>query len=210
LLALPFNQAFSFWQYILSNTCQISGVHPRRFTAKLVTAIFRSRAAAILAMEDLLRHGFMQDDVSLLMSETTRGREFAIEESTKAPEGIATGAAIGGVLGAIVLGMTAVGSVAAPALGLVAAGHWLPALMGLGAGALGGGIIGGLAGLGIPEHEAELYRGEIEKGGILMGVFALNDLRAKEAQKLLEANNAEHLHVENAKEPKEPSKHGVV
>jgi hypothetical protein len=32
LLALPFNQAFSFWQYILSNTCQISGVHPRRFT----------------------------------------------------------------------------------------------------------------------------------------------------------------------------------
>jgi hypothetical protein len=33
LLALPFNQAFSFWQYILSNTCQISGVHPRRFTS---------------------------------------------------------------------------------------------------------------------------------------------------------------------------------
>jgi hypothetical protein len=36
LLALPFNQAFSFWQYILSNTCQISGVHPRRFTIELL------------------------------------------------------------------------------------------------------------------------------------------------------------------------------
>lgn len=168
--------------------------------AKLVTAVFRTRAAAMLAMEDLVRHGYSQDDISLLMSESTRGREFMVNESSKAPEGMATGAAIGGALGALLLGLTAVGTIAAPALGIAAAGHWLPALAGFGAGALGGGLIGGLAGMGIPEHEAELYRGEIEKGGILLGIFSSTDDRAKEAQKLMEANTAEHLHVSNVKD----------
>lgn len=168
--------------------------------AKLITGLFRSRGAAMLAMEDLIRHGFSQDDISLLMSESTRGREFMMNESTKAPEGVATGAAIGGAIGALLLGLTAVGSIAAPGLGLVIAGHWLTALAGFGAGAIGGGLIGGLAGLGIPEHEAELYRGEIEKGGILLGIFATSDDRAKEALKLMEANNAEHVHTAFAKE----------
>jgi hypothetical protein len=168
--------------------------------AKLVTALFRSRAAAMLAMEDLVRHGYSQDDISLLMSESTRGREFKVNEATKAPEGMATGAAIGGALGALLLGLTAVGTIVAPGLGLVAAGHWLTALAGFGAGALGGGLIGGLAGMGIPEHEAEIYRGELEKGGILLGIFAPTDERAREAQRLMEANNAEHLHCTNTKE----------
>ena len=170
--------------------------------AKLLTAIFRSRAAAMTAVEDLVRHGFSQDDISLLMSETTRGREFMVDESTKAPEGLAAGAAVGGVLGAVALGLTATGLVAAPAIGLFAAGQWLAMLAGFGAGALGGGLIGGLVGLGIPEHEAELYRGELEKGGILLGVFGgdKDDDRTKEAHRLLEANGGEHVKCENVKD----------
>jgi hypothetical protein len=152
------------------------------------------------AVEDLIRHGFSQDDISLLMSETTRGREFMVDESTKAPEGLAAGAAIGGALGAIALGLTATGLLAAPAIGLFAAGQWLAMLAGFGAGALGGGLIGGLVGLGIPEHEAELYRGEIEKGGILLGIYADEDEKVKEAHRLLEANGAEHVKSENVKD----------
>lgn len=167
--------------------------------AKLITGIFRSRSSAMLAVEDLVRHGFAQDDVSLLMSETTRGREFMVDESTKAPEGLAAGAALGGALGAIALGLTATGLLAAPAIGLFAAGQWLAMLAGFGAGALGGGVVGGLIGLGIPEHEAELYKGEIEKGGILLGVFAADDDRNKEAMRLLEANGAEHVKSEHCK-----------
>jgi hypothetical protein len=72
-------------------------------------------------------------------------------------------------------------------------------LAGFGAGALGGGLLGGLVGLGIPEHEAELYRGEIEKGGILLGVYANDDARCKEAQRLLEANGGEHVKAEHVK-----------
>jgi hypothetical protein len=170
--------------------------------AKLLTAIFRSRAAAMTAVEDLVRHGFSQDDISLLMSETTRGREFMVDESTKAPEGLAAGAAVGGVLGAVALGLTATGLLAAPAIGLFAAGQWLAMLAGFGAGALGGGLIGGLVGLGIPEHEAELYKGELEKGGILLGVFADagDDAHIKEAHRLLEANGGEHVKAETVKD----------
>jgi len=168
--------------------------------AKLITGIFHTRSSAMLAVEDLMRHGFLQDDISLLMSETTRGREFIVDETTKAPEGLAAGAAIGGAIGALALGLTAVGLVAAPAVGVFVTGQWLAALAGFGAGALGGGLIGGLIGLGIPEHEAELYRGEIEKGGILLGLYTMDEERAKEAHRLLEANGAEHVKAEHVKD----------
>ncbi|MBC7998487.1 MAG: DUF3341 domain-containing protein [Leptolyngbya sp.] len=168
--------------------------------AKLITGIFRSRSSALLAVEDLIRHGFAQDDISLLMSETTRGREFMVDEHTKAPEGVATGAAVGGVLGAIALGLTSVGMVAAPGIGLFAVGQWLSMLAGFGAGALGGGILGGLVGIGLPEHEAELYKGELEKGGILVGVYSMDPDKGNEIHKLLEANGAEHVKSEGVKD----------
>jgi hypothetical protein len=177
--------------------------------AKLITGIFKTRSSAMLAVEDLVRHGFCQDDISMLMSETTRGREFLVDEHTKSPEGLATGAAIGGVLGAIALGLTSVGMVAAPGLGVFAVGAWLSMLAGFGAGALGGGLIGGLIGLGLPEHEAELYRGEIENGGILLGLFAADNDRAAEAQRLMEASGAEHVRAENAKEEAKPKQEKV-
>jgi hypothetical protein len=167
--------------------------------AKLVTGIFRNRSSAMLAVEDLIRHGFEQDDISLLMSETTRGREFLVDEHTKAPEGLATGAAVGGILGALALGLTSVGMVAAPGLGIFVVGQWLSILAGFGAGALGGGLIGGLIGIGVPEHEAEFYRGEIEKGGILLGTYVLDNDRATEIKNLLEANGGERVHEESVK-----------
>jgi len=167
--------------------------------AKLITGIFKNRPNAMSTLDDLRRHGFALDDISLLMSESSRGNEFKVEEHSKSSQGMASGAAVGGVLGAIVLGLTTVGMVAAPGVGIFAVGQWLSLLAGFGAGALGGGLIGGLIGLGISEHVAELYRGEIEKGGILIGVYSLDEDRAKEVVKLFEANGAEHVIAENVK-----------
>lgn len=171
--------------------------------AKLITGIFKNRASAVSTLDDLRRHSFAQDDISLLMAETNRGNEFKVSEHTKSSQGLATGAAIGGVLGAIVLGLTTVSMVAAPGLGLFAVGQWLSLLAGFGAGALSGGLIGSLIGLGMPEHVAELYRGEIEKGGILIGVYSLDNARADEVVKLFEANGAEHVKSENVKDDTE-------
>jgi len=160
--------------------------------SKLVTGIFNSRPSAELASQELVKAGFPPEDISLLLTETTRGREFALRKSTKAPEGAATGATIGGVLGALAGGLAAVASITVPGLAIVAAGPVVAALTGLGAGAATGGLTGALLGLGIPEHEARFYNGEIERGGILVGVYVHAD-RAKVAREILDSAGAEKV-----------------
>ena len=160
--------------------------------ANIVTGVFHSRAAAESAADELVRSGYSPEDISLMMSDTTRGREFGVKESTKAPEGATTGATLGGVLGAVAAGLAAVGTLAIPGLNLVAVGPIVAALAGLGAGAAAGGLIGGLVGLGIPEHEAKFFAEEIRKGGILVGVYAHDDRTSKTKEILLNAG-AEHV-----------------
>ncbi|PYT10271.1 MAG: hypothetical protein DMF60_00580 [Acidobacteria bacterium] len=160
--------------------------------ATLVTGLFKTRSGAERAAESLVDYGFSRDDISLLMSDATRGREFSLQMATKAPEGVATGATVGGVLGAIAAGLVAMGIVVVPGLALVAAGPIVATLAGLGAGAAAGGLAGGLIGLGLPEHEARFYSDEIEKGGILLGVYAHDD-RADQARRILEAAGADKV-----------------
>ena len=161
--------------------------------SQLITGIFPNRDIAERAVQHLIDAGFAPEDTSVLMSEGTRGREFQVEKNTKAPEGAATGATVGGVLGAIAAGLVALGTLAVPGVGLVAAGPVVAALSGLGAGAAAGGLVGGLVGLGIPEHEAKFYDEEIRKGGILVGVYAHGD-RTKLAREILDAAGATKVH----------------
>jgi len=160
--------------------------------AKLVTGLFKTRSAAESAVESLVDYGYSRDDISLLMSDATRGREFTLQMATKAPEGAAAGATIGGALGAVAAGLVALGIIVVPGLALVAAGPIVATLAGLGAGAAAGGLTGALIGLGIPEHEAKFYNEAIEKGGILVGVYAHDD-RTDQAKKILEASGAEKV-----------------
>jgi len=160
--------------------------------ATLVTGLFKTRTDAERAVENLVDYGYSRDDISLLMSDATRGREFALQMASKAPEGVATGATIGGVLGAIAAGLVALGIIVVPGLALVGAGPIVATLAGLGAGAAAGGVTGGLIGLGIPEHEARFYSEAIEKGGILLGVYTHDD-RADQARRIMEAAGAEKV-----------------
>jgi hypothetical protein len=160
--------------------------------SRLVSGIFPSRASAEHAVDELVAAGFSENDVSLLMSDTTRGREFVVHKGTKTPEAAATGATVGGVIGAIAAGLAAVGTLVVPGLSLVAAGPIVAALAGLGAGAAAGGLTGALVGMGIPEHEAKFAHKEIEKGGILVGVYTHDD-RAKIARQILDSSGAEHI-----------------
>lgn len=170
--------------------------------AKLITAIFKKKVHALATAQELVAQGFPDDDISVLMSETTRGQEFAVQEATKAPEGLSAGAALGGVIGAIAAGLTSVSLLAIPGLGVFAVGAWVSMLAGFGAGALGGGLLGGLVGLGIPEREAELYHEEIQNGGILLGLIIFDERLVREAQKVFEANDAHQLKIENVTDDK--------
>lgn len=160
--------------------------------AILVTALFKGRSTAKHAVEELVARGWSRDDISLLMSEATRGREFGFAMSSKAPEIAAAGGVIGGIIGAVAAGLVATGVIAIPGFALVAAGPVVAVLAGLGAGVAAGGVTGALIGKSIPEHEARFYDEQIKHGGILLGVYTDED-RAKQSRRVLEAAGADKV-----------------
>ncbi|MBN9418891.1 MAG: hypothetical protein J0I12_25795 [Candidatus Eremiobacteraeota bacterium] len=159
---------------------------------KIVSAVYDNRATALAATEGLLAAGFGEGDISVLMSDATQGREFNVNVTTKAPEGASLGAAAGGVLGAIVCTLVALGDLVIPGISLVAAGPIVAALAGAGAGGTLGGLIGAMVGWGIPEHEAKLMAERVAQGGILVGVLTHSD-RAKTAREVMRSCGGTHV-----------------
>src|SRR5918998_5236172 len=139
--------------------------------AKLVTGLFKTRLAAEAAVDALIKHGYTREDISVLMSDATKNKEFAIETGTHAADGAGIGGAVGGTIGAVLAAIAAVGtSIALPGIGLVIAGPLAAALVGAGAGGLAGGLVGALVGYGIPEEHAAEYESGIKQGGIVLSV----------------------------------------
>jgi hypothetical protein len=165
--------------------------------AKLVTGLFKTRVAAEAAVDAIIKRGYTREDISVLMSDATKSKEFAIETRTHAADGAGIGGALGGTLGAILAAVAAVGtSIALPGIGLVVAGPIAAALAGAGAGGLTGGLVGALVGAGIPEHRARVYDAGLRGGGILLGVEAKSDDEADTLEKLLSDIGAEHVRQE--------------
>ena len=152
----------------------------------LITGFFKTRTGAEAAVDALLKRGYSKEDISVLMSNETRSKEFGIESGSKAATGASVGGAVGGTVGAVLAAIAAVGtSIALPGLGLVIAGPLAAALAGLGAGAATGGLVGGLIGAGIPEHRAKVYEAGIREGGILVGVQPKDARDAEDIEHLL-------------------------
>jgi hypothetical protein len=165
--------------------------------AKLVTGLFKSRTAAEAVVNILAERGYTRDEISVLMSDATKSKEFAIETGTHAADGAGIGGAVGGAAGAVLAAIAAVGtSLAIPGLGLVVAGPLAAALAGAGAGGAAGGLIGALIGAGIPEHRAKVYDTGLRQGGILLGVEARTDEEADQLEELFEELGAEHIRQE--------------
>ena len=143
--------------------------------------MFSDRESAERAYNSLHERGYTKDDVNLLMSDETRKKHFSddthkSELGNKAMEGLGTGSAIGGTLGAIAGVVAALGtSIVLPGLGLVIAGPIAAGLAGAGAGGITGGLIGALVGWGIPEERAKRYESGLKSGKIVMGVHPRNE-----------------------------------
>ena len=166
-------------------------------TNKLVTGLFNTRVATEAAVDVIIKRGYTHNDISVLMSDATKNKEFAVQTRTHAADGAGIGGAVGGVVGATLAAILAVGtSIALPGIGLVIAGPIAAALAGAGAGGATGGIIGALIGVGIPEHRAKVYDAGLRGGGILLGVEAKTDEEADKLEKLLVDIGAEHVKQE--------------
>ena len=67
--------------------------------AKAVVCTVKSRAQAELVVDRLKRGGFLATSISVLLADAEGTKEFAVDNKTKSPEGAATGAGAGAVIG---------------------------------------------------------------------------------------------------------------
>lgn len=161
---------------------------------KAVFGIAKTENQAINIANQLKSVGFSENDISVLFPDKTGTRDFAHEQHTKAPEGAATGAGSGVVLGGALGWMVGIGALAIPGLGpFIAAGPIMAALAGAGAGAAVGGLTGALIGMGIPELEAKQYEGKVKDGNILMSVHAVDGKEVTRAKEVLKNGGAEDI-----------------
>jgi hypothetical protein len=161
---------------------------------RVVYGIFRDTMHVENAVDRLAGAGFRTEDISVLIPENLGNKEFAHLKNTKAPEGTATGATAGGVVGGTLGLLAGIGALAIPGLGpFIAAGPIMGALAGIGAGGAIGGIVGALVGMGVPEYEAKRFEGRIKEGGILMSVHCDNSDWVDRAKDVLKQTGAEDV-----------------
>jgi hypothetical protein len=159
-----------------------------------VFGIYQDRTQVERAVDSLVAAGFRAEDISVLLPSNVGTKDFAHEKNTKTPEGIATGAGTGAVVGGTLGVLAGIGALAIPGLGpFIAAGPIMGALAGIGAGGVVGGLIGALVGMGIPEYEAKRYEGMIKQGRALLSVHCDNSDWVKRAKQLLEDTGGEQV-----------------
>lgn len=161
---------------------------------KAVIGLVSSEKQAVRIVAELQHSGFANDDISALLPDRRGTRDFAHENSTKAPEGAVAGVSAGGAIGGTLGLLAGIGALAIPGVGpFIAAGPIMAALSGAAAGAAVGGIAGALVGLGIPEIEAKQYEGKVKGGSILISVHVEDEEKRVRAQKILEAARADDV-----------------
>lgn len=162
--------------------------------AKSVLCIVNTRAQASAIVDDLKTAGFSNNDISALFPDQGTSRDFAHEQATKAPEGVAVGAGTGGLLGGALGWLAGIGTLAIPGVGpFIAAGPIMAALGGAAVGAATGGLTGALVGYGIPEYEAKRYEGKIRTGNILLSVHAEDGKQVSRVKEIYARHNAEDI-----------------
>lgn len=161
---------------------------------KSVLGTARDRNQTETLVNQLHMAGFSYDNVSVIFLNNDTSRDFAVQNSTKAPEGIVTGVGAGGILGGTLGLLAGIGALAIPGLGpFIAAGPIMATLSGAAIGATVGGIAGGLIALGIPEYEAKLYEGKVREGNILIAVHTETNEEITRATDIFQKGGAENI-----------------
>jgi hypothetical protein len=160
-------------------------------TKRLVTHLTKTRSDAEAVVQRVLDAGYVRGEISLIMSDEARLRQFAIGGRTQG----ATAA------GAVIAAIAAVGTtIMLPWIRLIVAGPIAATLAGPGAGGPRGGLIGVLIGGGIPERRAELYETGLYKGEILVVVHARSNADADRFEWLFDDFGPEYVRIGNTGE----------
>ncbi len=137
----------------------------------LLTTVFDNLADATNACEDLVAQGVPRTDLSAVLAGDVGPDGPTPDESKALVEPPESRASSSGRLGAVI-GATAMG-IAATALalpGILAVGPLAALLAGAGVGAVSGGALGSLIGIGVSRDIAEVYHRSLEGGAVMIGV----------------------------------------
>jgi len=155
-----------------------------------VVGVFEDRHQADKAVSDLMKAGFRQDQIGVVMRHADGGTGSTLttdEGDSHAASGAVTGALAGLGLGALA-GLGVLAGVI-PVVGPAIAGGTLGIILSNAAAGAGiAGLTGALIGAGVPEHEAKYYHEEFEAGRTIVTVTA--DGRADEATAILRRHGA--------------------
>ena len=172
-----------------------------------VVGVFRTRAAAEQAIDDLKAAGVNMERVSVVAKDTDEiaGVETGLDREKEkavgnhADDGATAGALTGGAVGGIGGLLVGLGVLAIPGIGpILLAGAEATAiattLAGGAIGAAAGSLIGALAGLGIPEERARVYNDRVIAGHYLVMVNSYGtDIQQSET--ILNRRGAEEVEV---------------
>jgi hypothetical protein len=145
--------------------------------AQLVNALFLDQPSVQHAVEGLLELGYRREDIVVMTPEPPLSRREAASSEVSHADKTARGAAIGGTLGALLAGSTAIG-VFAEVTPLVAF------FAGVGAGGLGGSLFGALVGSILRASLAARSAAASDKSGTIVAVEVAED-RSRAIRSLL-------------------------
>ena len=152
-----------------------------------IAGIFDSAPLANQAIASLLSAGLTKDDLSLVMSDKAKSHFSSATKDTgdRTIVDSAIGAGTGGVLGALLAGLTTVGAVLIPGAQLLVVGPLVAMLSGVGAGAALGGLAGALSAVGISAAESAKYSDEIHAGKAVVIAHTKDDAQTMAARAVL-------------------------
>jgi hypothetical protein len=158
---------------------------------KTVVGLYDNMTDAQRAVQALVEAGIDRDQITMIAGDrdgnysATYRAEDAGGDWAATAGGAATGAAVGGVGGALL----SLSTVAIPGIGpVIAAGPLVAGLVGAGVGAAAGGLIGALIDAGIPEEHAGYYSEGVRRGGVLV-TAQVADGQADQAVRLMDRYN---------------------
>ncbi|MGI6131449.1 MAG: hypothetical protein ACOYES_06220 [Bacillota bacterium] len=149
-----------------------------------IIGTFSSRDSAESCIHELRNSGFDNNRISLVAKgdgaqAQGRGDRGGGAATMGMGGGAATGVTAGGVLGGVAGLLAGLGALTIPGLGpIVAAGPIAATLTG----AVGGGLVGGLVDMGIPQERSQYFESKVREGRILAVVDADSDKVDKAAR----------------------------
>lgn len=166
---------------------------------KHAIGVFSSRKIVEQALKELKYSGFPMNKFSVLTKDTEGYEQFSSENPSKVTysrsEGVEFGATAGAATGGLLALAGGIAALLISGIGLpLVAESVLTVLLGSGAVAAAGGLLGALEGWYIPEKQAKLYNDRVSQGDYLVTLEG-TESEIRHAEKILSRWDIQEWHI---------------